>query len=149
MAVLSCTRNEQAEKEIAAHQTSAFKNLSLIFQEGDAVTKATYEGIDISAFQSIVVLADQQEEQEDADTRTLRILLRLSDLRSQDASCAHTVAELLDENNRPLLAGLCVDDIVVSSEVVSAQLAQIARQEILAPIYRELLGPQTGRKVFA
>ena len=43
------------------------------------------------------------------------------------------------ENNRDLLAGLGVDDIVVSSEIVSAQLAQIARQEVLAPIYRELL----------
>ena len=137
--VLSCTGNEQAEKEIAAHQTSAFKNLSLIFQEGDAAMQSAYEDIEISAFQSVVVLADQQDEQEDADTRTLRILLRLSDMRSQGAKCAHTVAELLDENNRLLLAGLGVDDIVVSSEVVSAQLAQIARQEILAPIYRELL----------
>jgi len=137
--VLSCTSSEQAEKEIAAHQTSAFKNLTLIFQEGDAVMQSAYEGIDISAFRSIVVLADQQDELEDTDTRTLRILLRLSDLRSKDVTRAHTVAELLDENNRLLLAGLGVDDIVVSSEVVSAQLAQIARQEILAPIYRELL----------
>ncbi len=101
--------------------------------------QAAYEDIDISAFQSIVVLADQQDEQEDADTRTLRILLRLSDLRSKHETRAHTVAELLDENNRLVLSGLGVDDIVVSSEVVSAQLAQIARQEILAPIYRELL----------
>ena len=35
--------------------------------------------------------------------------------------------------------GLGVDDIIVSSEVVSAQLAQISRQQILGPIYRELL----------
>ncbi len=137
--VLSCTNNEQAEKELAAHQTSAFKNLTLIFKEGDAVMRVAYEDINIAAFESIVVLADQQDVQEETDTRTLRILLRLSDLRSKHETRAHTVAELLDENNRTLLAGLGVDDIVVSSEVVSAQLAQIARQEILAPIYRELL----------
>jgi len=137
--VLSCSSNEQAEKEIAAHQASVYKNLTLIFKKGDAAAQTAYEDIDLSAFQSIVVLADQQDEQEDADTRTLRILLRLSDLRSKHATHAHTVAELLDENNRLVLSGLGVDDIVVSSEMVSAQLAQIARQEIHAPIYRELL----------
>ena len=141
--ILSDINEEKARQQVANHQTSKLKNLALVFQEGDAVMPAAYEGVDISTFQSIVVLADQPDEQgnaeEDADTRTLRILLRLSDLRKQVDTHAHIVAELLDENNRDLLAGLGVDDIVVSSEIVSAQLAQIARQEVLAPIYRELL----------
>ena len=50
-----------------------------------------------------------------------------------------TVVELHDENNRDLLAGLGVGDIIVSPDVISAQLAQIARSAILGPIYRELL----------
>jgi len=141
--ILSDISEEKARQRVAGHQTSDLKNLALVFQEGDAVMPAAYEDVDISIFQSIVVLADQPDDQEDAeedaDTRTLRILLRLSDMRKQVDTHAHTVAELLDENNRDLLAGLGVDDIVVSSEIVSAQLAQIARQEVLAPIYRELL----------
>ena len=145
--ILADLSEEKAKQQVASHQTGELKNLALTFQEGDAVTRSAYDGIDISAFQSIVVLADQSCEQRggereregDADTRTLRILLRLSDLRKQSDTRAHTVAELLDENNRDTLAGLGVDDIVISSEVVSAQLAQIARQEVLAPIYRELL----------
>jgi len=145
--ILSDISEEKARQRVAGHQTSDIKNLALVFKVGDAVMPAAYENVDISTFQSIVVLADQPDDQgvakgnaeEDADTRTLRILLRLSDLRKQLDTHAHTVAELLDENNRDLLAGLGVDDIVVSSEIVSAQLAQIARQEVLAPIYRELL----------
>ncbi|UCC55112.1 MAG: hypothetical protein JSU75_06920 [Gammaproteobacteria bacterium] len=137
--ILSGINEEQARQRVAAHQASDLENLTLVFLEGDAVMQAAWSGIDISAFQSIVVLADESDEQGDADTRTLRILLRLSDLRKQDESHAHTVAELLDENNRALLTGLGVHDIIVSPEVVSAQLAQIARQDVLAPIYRELL----------
>ncbi len=101
--------------------------------------QSAWEDVDLPGFQSIVVLADGTDEQGGADTRTLRILLRLSDLRKQYESFAHTVVELLDDNNRALLTGLNVDDIIVSPEVVSAQLAQIAGQEVLAPIYRELL----------
>ncbi len=142
--ILSNISEEKAIQKVVDHQTSELKNLMLVFQEGDAVMPDAYENVDISAFQSIVVLADRSDdhkdaEVEDADTRTLRILLRLSNLRKQVDTHAHIVAELLDENNRDLLAGLGVNDIVVSSEIVSAQLAQIARQEVLAPIYREVL----------
>lgn len=52
---------------------------------------------------------------------------------------ASSIIILSDEANRDLIGGLGVDDIVISSNVVSAQLAQIARQDALGPIYRELL----------
>jgi len=122
-----------------SHQLNTLKNLTLEFLQGNAVMQSAWEDIDLPGFQSIVVLADGTDEQGGADTRTLRILLRLSDLRNQHESLAHTVVELLDNNNRALLTGLNVDDIIVSPEVVGAQLAQIAGQEVLAPIYHELL----------
>jgi hypothetical protein len=87
-----------------------------------------------------VVLADDWgDDKGDVDTRTLRILLRLSDLRKYDEARAHTVVELVDEANSDLIAGMHVDDVIISPIVVSAQLAQIARQDVLGPIYRELL----------
>lgn len=137
--ILSNINHDTTQQRMESYQLNALKNLTLEFLEGNAVMQSAWEDIDLPSFQSIVVLADGTDEQGSADTRTLRILLHLSDLRKQHESLAHTVAELLDDNNRDLLAGLDVDDIIVSPEVVSAQLAQIARQEVLAPIYRELL----------
>jgi hypothetical protein len=43
------------------------------------------------------------------------------------------------ESIRDLIVGLGVDDVVIGPNVVSAQLAQISRQDVLGPIYRELL----------
>jgi hypothetical protein len=137
--ILSNVKQDETQQRMESHQLHVLENLKLDFQEGDAVTGAAWDNIDVLAYQSIVVLADGSDEQVDADTRSLRVLLRLSDLRMKHESRAHTVVELLDENNSGLLAGLGVNDIIVSPEVVSAQLAQIARQEVLAPIYRELL----------
>ena len=139
--ILSGNSEEQAQQRVAAYQASAsnLENLTLVFVEGDAVMKTAYASMDVSAFQSIVVLADKSDEQGDADTRSLRILLRLSRLRKHTNTHTHIVVELLDDNNRALFTGLGVDDIIVSPETVSAELAQIARQEVLAPIYRELL----------
>lgn len=139
ISILSGLSEEEAQQRVTAHQTNELNNLTITFHAGDAAHQHAYANLDISTFQSIVVLTDSLVKQSDADTYTLRILLRLSDLRKRNKTSAHTVVELLDRNNRILLAGLGVDDIVVGSEVVSAQLAQIARQEVLAPIYRELL----------
>jgi hypothetical protein len=139
ISILSGKTPAEAGRSIEQHQEAAFQNLGLEFIEGDAANAAAYEEMELGSYQSIVVLADDWGDKGDVDTRTLRILLRLSDLRKYDKTLAHTVVELMDEANRDLIAGLGVDDVVISPGVVSAQLAQIARQEVLGPIYRELL----------
>ncbi|MEN8800379.1 MAG: hypothetical protein ABF297_00160, partial [Thiogranum sp.] len=137
--ILSGKTAGEAGRRIEQRQEPAFKNLDLTFIEGDAANAAVYAEIDLGSYQSVVVLADDWGDSGDVDTRTLRILLRLSDRRKYDKVLAHTVVELMDEANRDLVAGLGVDDIVISPSVVSAQLAQIARRDVLGPIYRELL----------
>ncbi len=140
ISILSGKTPKKAGRRISQHRKGDFNNLSLEFIEGDAVDAAAYTEIDLGSYQSVVVLADNWDDEEgDIDTRTLRILLRLSDRRKYDKVLAHTVVELVDEANRDLIVGLGVDDVVISPNVVSAQLAQIARQDVLGPIYRELL----------
>jgi hypothetical protein len=135
-----CGRSpEDALRRIEDHQQESFKNMTLEFIQGDAADTEAYAEIRLNEYQSLVVLADDWGDESDVDTRTLRILLRLSDLRKYDEARAHTVVELVDEANGELIAGLGVDDVIISPNVVSAQLAQIARQDVLGPIYRELL----------
>jgi len=142
--ILSGTEPDAAQEKMDGKLGRRPKNLSLDFRQGDAVHEAAFEELDPGEFQSIVVLADtslakRTHEKDDADTHTLRVLLRLSNLRASRGFKAHTTVELLDGANRDLLAGLDVDEIVVSPDIVSAQLAQISRQDILGPIYSELL----------
>jgi hypothetical protein len=139
ISILSRMTQEEARRRIEQREEATLQNLDLEFIEGDATSAAAYAGINLGSFQSIVVFADDRDDKGDVDTRTLRILLRLSDLRKYDKVRAHTVAELVDEANRDLIAGLGVDDVIISPGMVSAQLAQIARQSMLGPIYRELL----------
>ena len=139
ISILSRMTQEEACRRIEQREEAALPNLDLEFIEGDATNAAAYAGIDLGSYQSVVVFADDRDDKGDVDTRTLRILLRLSDLRKYDKVLAHTVVELMDEANRDLIAGLGVDDVIISPGMVSAQLAQIARQSVLGPIYRELL----------
>ena len=139
VSILSGLKPEDATEKIRAKFGGQLESLTLDFRRGDAIEESAYDGIDLTSYESVVVLADEKAARSDVDTRTLRILLRLDNLRKGHETRAHTVVELHDENNRDLLTGLGVDDIIVSPAVISAQLAQIARSAILGPIYRELL----------
>jgi hypothetical protein len=139
ISIISEKDPEEARKHIDQQPEATLQNLDLRFIKGDPTNAAVYTDIDLSSYQSIVVLADDWGGKGDVDTSTLRILLRLSELRKYDQARAHTVVEIIDEANQDMIAELGVDDVVVSPNVVSAQLAQIARQDVLGPIYRELL----------
>ena len=56
-----------------------------------------------------------------------------------DVATPHVVTELLDARNRELFRDTIAADIIVTPEIVSMQLTQIARNPILSSIYRELL----------
>ncbi len=137
--LLSGKEPEAARKHVDQLLNRALENVSVEYLHGDPVERGGYAEIDLTSFQTVVLLADTTSGELDIDARTLRTLLRLSDLRSRTNASPHTVVELLDSANKDLLAGLHVDDVVVSDQVISAQLAQIAKQPVLGPIYRELL----------
>ena len=91
------------------------------------------------AFVGIPIMMADETTDEDADTRALRVLLRLSEHADYVKFQDKLIVELLDGENRDLVDGLGVRDIVVTSDLISAQLAQVSQQQVLGSIYRELL----------
>ena len=57
---------------------SGLKNLALDFRLADATEREAYAELDLTSYDSLVVLADETTK-DDADTRALRVLLRLSE----------------------------------------------------------------------
>jgi hypothetical protein len=129
----------EIDEQIRSARPAPFQNIEIDLIQGDAALAGVFENLELSSFDCIVVLASTESEAADADTQTLRIMLRLFDLRTYDTERAHTVVELTDETNVDLFQELDVDDIVVSTDIVSASLAQVAQEPVLGPIYRELL----------
>lgn len=129
----------QIEELIQKAQTEPFHNIATHIIQGDAASASAYGDLDLPSYDCVVVLASTESETADADTQTLRVLLRLFDLRTYDTRRAHTVVELTDETNKDMFLELNADDIVVSTDIVSASLAQVAQEPVLGPIYRELL----------
>lgn len=139
--VVSSYSEDGASRRLRAHFPDGFTNLNVKPIEGDSIGRASIRALDMHSAEAIILLADDSHGDSDPDSRTIRVLLVLSDVLEEIewSRRPRVIAELLDPASRDVLAGLRVDDLIVSSQVVSMVLAQISHQEVLGCIYHELL----------
>ena len=142
--VFSAVPERDARRRVEDSIERHLDNLRLHFVEGDSVQANAYKDLSLGDFQSIAVLADVSAGETDVDARTLRTMLRLDDQLKSVGKRPHLVLELLVRTAQELVSQLRVDDVIISSVAVSAQLAQISQQVELGPIYRELLSAGGG-----
>ena len=67
------------------------------------------------------------------------MIRELKDALAEDQEFPSVTAEFYDQDTRALCVDTPLTDAVISPEFVSMQLTQLARQPILASIYKELL----------
>lgn len=92
-------------------------------------------------YDTIVLLADDGDpDQHDAQVLTMMAALRAAGRHS--GARPTVVAELYDPRNRELALAADVDDIVVSTELVSNFMVQVAREPERAAVFRELMDEQ-------
>lgn len=99
------------------------------------------DGLVLSQFDAVFVLADESESRVDADSRTVLILVLIKNLQKGNGNLEYPplVAEILDKQTLDLLEESPANDAVISTDFMSNLLLQVARNPFLETIYRELL----------
>ena len=87
----------------------------------------------------IVILSDYDKEDDEADMDTIFLLLNLRDIRTRFGLSFSITAEMRKEHNQHLVATDDNTDFVVSSNMSSLFLAQLAESPELIDAFRELL----------
>ena len=92
------------------------------------------------AFHEVIVLGYRNDLTiEEADARTLLTLLAFARVRDRDAvGPVRMVAELLDQRHAPLAQATGADDFIVSDELTSLMLAQLAERHELSRVFEDL-----------
>lgn len=125
------------EKERLKRLAESRDNLEVTFQQGALLDEAELARTDLSGFDKILLLADQNQEPLVADAENvLRYVLMERHIRSSGKPI-DLVVELNDEDNRPLLKG-STPDILMTAEILSHLLAQVSTHRSLMWIYEEL-----------
>jgi len=100
-----------------------------------------------NGFGHVIVLAYPGMDIQETDSITLMSLIHLRDIAEKNNLKFSITSEMLDVNNMELAKVAKVDDFIVGGKLVSLLLAQISENELLAPVFEDLLSEQ-GSEIY-
>lgn len=135
----------QAEGEALLSGCTAGSS-SMTYIRTDRTDPGAMEELHPEEFDSIMVISGKSPgmTDEEADSDCIVALLILRDIRNRlgEAWGATVVSEIRNPRNRRLASAAGIDDFVISNEVCSMIMAQLARQPELGPLYDEIFDPR-------
>jgi ion channel POLLUX/CASTOR len=123
----------------------SLSNQTVDFYQGSPVQKEVLTQLEIAKFNHILVLSADDIDPEASDAQTLVTLLQLRQLTSKQKQ--PIVTEMIDARNQALAEVAKPDDFVISEEIISRLLAQIAEQKHLNQVFSSLLSSQ-GAEIY-
>ena len=120
--------------------------LTIVANDSDcSVIEEVEEAVIDSDF--VIVLSDRSKKDDEADLDTLLLLLKLKDIRERLQLRFNVTAEMRKEKNRKLMFDSDSTDYIIAPNMASMILAQIANNNNLRYVFRELMSNR-GNEIF-
>ncbi len=121
--------------------------LRLRFQFANTTDRRHLNELDIASYQHVILMCYDNISPQRADARAMVTLLHLRDIAAHSEHRFSIVSEMLDVRNRRLAEIAQPDDFIVSDQLVSLILAQLAEVEELNAIFDELFDAE-GMEIY-
>lgn len=117
-------------------------NQKIVYRPADTTDRRALEALSPESYQHIIVLSysDTKDVQE-ADACTLMTLLHLRDMAERGNKYIPIVSEMLDSQNRMLAEVTRADDFIVSEELISLIMTQVAENKALNAVFTDIFDP--------
>ncbi|MEZ4867247.1 MAG: NAD-binding protein [Caldilineaceae bacterium] len=140
--------NSTFAESILKQRCKSLERQQFTFQSGDTTDRELLEALPLEAVDHAILVAYSDElDIQHADARTLVTLLHMRDLVRQRQLPMSIVSEMLDIRNRNLVTVTQADDFVVSEQLVSFYLAQVAENKALHTVFSELFDAE-GMEIY-
>jgi Trk K+ transport system NAD-binding subunit len=124
------------------------KNITLYFQHGNINDRRTLDELHIESFNHIIVLSYMHKGNiQISDSITLICLVHLRDISEKAGKDFSVVSEMLDVQNRELAEVAKADDFIVSDNLLSLLMTQIAENKELEMVYENLFSDE-GAEIY-
>lgn len=129
-------------------EVAGLRNQSLRLRPGDTTDRTTLDALGVERFQHVIVLSYAGFlTARQADARTLVTLLHLRRIIDHSGQPVSIVSEMLDVRSRALAEVARADDYIVSDQLISLALAQVAENKALNAVLQDLFDP-AGSEVY-
>ncbi|MFO0468288.1 MAG: CASTOR/POLLUX-related putative ion channel [Bacteroidota bacterium] len=124
------------------------QNITLYFQHGNINDRNTLDELRIDSFNHIIVLSYMNKGSiQISDAITLICLIHLRDISEKVGKDFSVVSEMLDVQNRELAEVAKADDFIVSDNLLSLLMTQIAENKDLEMVYENLFSDE-GAEIY-
>jgi voltage-gated potassium channel Kch len=117
------------------------------YQQGDPTDHRVLQALNLADYNHVIVLCNPALDPEHADAQTLVTLLHLRDIADRSHHSIQIVTEILNVRNQALAQVARPDDFVISEQIVSRMLAQVAEQKSLNAVFADLFGSE-GSEIY-
>ena len=125
----------------------SIENIKVRFMQDDINDHNLLTKLAKENYNHIVVLAYKNKDIQEADSITLMALIHLRDIAEKYNLNFSLTSEMLDINNRELAKVAKVNDFIVSEKLTSLLLAQISENDLLDPVFEDLLS-ESGSEIY-
>ena len=132
---------------VVAQLGQRLHKLSLRIKDADVRDRNVLESLDVASYGNVIVLSDDLLDPMTADSRVLVTLLHLRDMLSKRGRTVPIVSEMRDDRDRALAQLTRADDFVVSEQMVSLLMTQIAENSHLESVFTDLFDPD-GAEIY-
>ena len=120
---------------------------SVTLKNGLITDRQTLENLQCETFDHIIILSTRHDNVQENDARTLICLLHLRNLSEKAGKDFSIVSEMLDVRNRALAEVAKADDFIISDNLISLMLTQIAENKHLKKVY-DILFEADGSEIY-
>lgn len=128
-------------------KTVQLQRQTVHYQAGDPTDRDLLETLNLTQYGHVVVLCNPALDPEHADAQTLVTLLHLRDISDRHNHDFQVVTEILDVRNQALAQVARPDDFVISEQIISLMLAQVAEQKSINAVLTDLFNPE-GSEIY-
>ena len=119
--------------------SSDFKNIEVEVKEGKIYTRRVLESLVRNNPSSILLIADPDMDEEEADARTLMLQLQLTDIAEAIGADIPLTIEMNSTRNQRLSQMMRATDFVISSKITAKMMAQISEERHKKAILNDLI----------
>lgn len=130
-----------------SEETLGLQQQTMHYRPGDPSDRQVLESLNLTQYDHVVVLCNPDLDPEESDAETLVRLLHLRDIANRHNHDYQIVTEILDVRNQALAQVARPDDFVISEQIISRMLAQVAEQKSLNAVFADLFNPE-GSEIY-
>lgn len=120
-------------------ESRQYKNLTVERKVCNIYGRANLEALVEDSVENILILSDLECGVDEADAKTLLLLIQLRDIAKKWNKTFHLTSEMRSESNQKLAKVANVNDFVVGSSIMNLIIAQISENPKLSLLFEDLL----------